>query len=119
MAHTEPELDLTPIVQTAFAFWSFKVLLTATEFDLFTTLGEGRHSRDEIQAELGLQERGIADFLDALVAMNFLDRDGEGAAAKYFNTPASALFLNRNSSRYVGGVLIMLNDRLFKFWHDL
>jgi hypothetical protein len=39
--------------------------------------------------------------------------------AKYFNTPACALYLDRNSPRYVGGWLVMLNDRLFKFWHDL
>ena len=51
--------------------------------------------------------------------MRFLDRDGDGPAAKYFNTAAGALFLDRNSPRYVGGILEMLNARLFKFWHDL
>jgi len=35
------------------------------------------------------------------------------------NTPAAALYLDTKSPRYVGGVLVMLNDRLFKFWHDL
>ena len=39
--------------------------------------------------------------------------------AQYFNTPSSALSLSRESPRYIGGILIMLNDRLFKFWHDL
>ena len=34
-------LDPNPILQTAFAFWSSKVLLTAVEFDLFTVLGDG------------------------------------------------------------------------------
>src|SRR5205809_394528 len=114
MAHTEPHLDPTPIVQTAFAFWSSKVLLTAVDFDLFTSLGDRKRGGREIGAELGLHERGITDFLDALVAMKFLDRDGDGASAKYFNTPASALYLDRNSPRYVGGILIMLNNRLFK-----
>src|SRR5262249_50645497 len=35
------------------------------------------------------------------------------------NTPASALFLDRASPRYVGGILEMLNARLFRFWNDL
>jgi hypothetical protein len=111
--------DPGPILQTAFAFWSSKVLLTAVEFGLFTRLGERRLAGSELGDELGLHPRAVTDFFDALVAMKFLGRDGDGAAAQYFNTPAGALFLDRNSPRYVGGMLEMLNARLFKFWHDL
>ena len=107
------------ILQTGFAFWSSKVLLTAVEFGLFTILGERRLTGAELGKELDLHPRGIADFLDALVAMRFLEREGEGADAKYFNTAASTLYLDRKSPRYVGGILEMLNARLFKFWHDL
>src|SRR5204863_7628449 len=73
----------------------------------------------ELGGQLGLHPRAISDFFDALVAMKFLDREGQGLSAKYLNTPASALYLDRNSPRYVGGILEMLNVRLFKFWHDL
>lgn len=51
--------------------------------------------------------------------MKFLDREGDGPTAKYFNTPDGALFLDEKSPRYIGGVLVMLNARLFKFWNDL
>jgi hypothetical protein len=51
--------------------------------------------------------------------MRFLDREGDGPTAKYFNTPEGELFLNEKSPRYIGGILVMLNARLFKFWHDL
>ena len=51
--------------------------------------------------------------------MKFLEREGDGADAKYFNTPATALYLDRQSPRYIGGILEMLNARLFKYWHDL
>jgi predicted O-methyltransferase YrrM len=112
-------LDPGAILQTAFGFWSSKVLLTAVEFDVFTKLGDRRISGAELGAEVGLHERGISDFFDALVAMKFLDRAGDGQSAKYFNTRAGALYLDSNSPRYVGGILIMLNARLFKFWHDL
>jgi hypothetical protein len=113
------QLDPGPILQTAFAFWSSKVLLTAVEFGLFTKLGDRRISGAELGVELGLHQRGISDFFDALVAMKFLDRVGDGPSAKYFNTPAGAVYLDSNSPRYVGGILTMLNARLFKFWHDL
>jgi O-methyltransferase domain/Dimerisation domain len=107
------------ILQTAFSFWASKVLLTAVEFGLFTRLGDRHIAGPELGAELKLHPRAVADFLDALVAMKFLGRDGHGPAAKYFNTPESALFLDEKSPRYIGGILIMLNSRLFKFWHDL
>ncbi|NJN14491.1 MAG: methyltransferase domain-containing protein [Planctomycetes bacterium] len=111
--------DVAPILQSAFAFWSSKVLLTAVEFGLFTTLRERQLTGAEIGDELGLHPRGIFDFLDALLSMGFLEREGDGPAAKYRNTPESALFLDRQSPRYVGGILEMLNARLFRFWHDL
>ena len=107
------------ILKTAFSFWSSKVLLTAVEFGLFTKLVDRRLTGIELGAELKLHPRGIADFFDTLVATKFLDRDGDGPAAKYFNTPEGALFLDEKSPRYIGGILIMLNVRLFKYWHDL
>ena len=111
--------DPSPILQTAFGFWSSKVLLTAVEFGLFTRLGAGRLTGAELGRELGLHPRGVGDFLDALVAMKFLDREGNGPEARYFNTPAGAQYLDRASPRYVGGILEMLNARLFRFWNDL
>jgi SAM-dependent methyltransferase len=107
------------ILQTAFGFWNSKVLLTAVSFDLFTKLGQRRPTGAQIGKELSLHPRGVFDFLDALVAMKFLEREGEGSDAKYFNTPAAALYLDRHSPRYIGGILEMLNVRLFKFWDRL
>lgn len=111
--------DPSHILQTAFSFWTSKVLLTAVEFGVFTELGSGKLTGPELGQRLGLHPRGIYDFLDGLVAMKFLDREGNGPAGRYFNTPSSAHFLDRNSPRYVGGILEMLNARLFRFWHDL
>jgi hypothetical protein len=114
-----PPLDPSLILQTAFGFWHSKVLLTAVEMGLFTKLANRHLTGAELGAELALHPRAIADFFDALVAMKFLGRDGDGAEAKYFNTPEGWLFLDETSPRYIGGILIMLNARLFKFWNDL
>jgi SAM-dependent methyltransferase len=117
MSTSEP--NPSAILQTAFSFWSSKVLLTAVEFGVFTKLAGRKLAGAELGAELKLHPRGIADFFDALVAMKFLGREGDGPSAKYFNTPDGALFLDEKSPRYIGGVLVMLNARLFKFWNDL
>ena len=111
--------DPSPILQAAFGFWSSKVLLTAIGFGLFTKLARRRLTASELGAELGLHPRGTYDFFDTLVAMKFLEREGDGPEAKYFNTPADSLYLDRNSPRYIGGIPEMLNARLFKYWNDL
>ena len=115
----QPQIAPDRILQTAFGFWSSKVLLTAVDFGLFDKLGDRPMTGAELGSALKLHERGISDFFDALVAMRFLGRDGEGPLAKYRNTPESALYLVSSSPRYIGGILVMLNNRLFKFWHDL
>jgi len=117
MSNTGPQPDPGPILQTA--FWASKVLLTAVDFGVFTWLGNRQITGAELGAELGLHPRGTSDFFDALVAMKVLDREGDGPEARYSNTHAAALYLDQNSPRYVGGILVMLNQRLFKFWHDL
>jgi phospholipid N-methyltransferase len=111
--------DPSSILQTAFSFWSSKVLLTAVELGLFTTLGSRRLTGAELAKELRLHPRANPDFFDALVAMKFLDRENDGPQARYFNTSEGALFLDAASPRYIGGILVMLNARLFKFWNDL
>src|SRR3954467_14902181 len=95
-------LNPSPILQTAFGFWNSKVLLTAVEFGVFTKLGNRRLTGAELGGELKLHPRAIADFFDALVAMKFLGREGDGPQAKYFDTPEGALFLDEASPRYIG-----------------
>lgn len=111
--------DHQPILQTAFAFWSSKVLLTAVELDVFSTLATGGLTGEELGRRLGLHPRAIGDFFDALVAMGFLERDGDGPGSTYRNTPATQTYLVRQSPRFIGGILEMLNARLYNFWHDL
>jgi hypothetical protein len=73
----------------------------------------------QLGARLGLHPRAFYDFFDALVALHFLDREGDGAAALYRNTAETDTFLNRNRPTYLGGLPEMLNARLFGFWNNL
>ena len=51
--------------------------------------------------------------------MGFLEREGDGPQARYRNTEETAHFLDKNQPQYIGGILVMSSQRLFKFWHDL
>ena len=112
-------LDSSRILQTGFGFWSSKVLLTAVKLELFTVLGARTMTGVEVGSALGLHQRGIWDFLDSLVALGFLWRDGDGPQARYANTEETRVFLDKNSTDYVGGILEMFNDRTYPFWNDL
>lgn len=108
-------LNPEKILQTGLAFWASKVLLSAIELDVFTTLSRGPEPYESLRGRLKLHPRSAHDFLDSLVALGFLTRTGD----RYANTPETDLFLDRNKPSYVGGVLEMANHRLYPFWGHL
>jgi O-methyltransferase domain/Dimerisation domain len=108
---------ITPeaIMQVGMGFWGSKALLSAVEMELFTELAKHPEGLEAIRLRLGLHERGARDFLDALVALGFLERE-DGI---YRNTPDTDLFLDKGKPSYIGGILEMANSRLYPFWADL
>src|SRR6266446_2741034 len=107
------------LMEVGMAFWPAKVLLSALEVGLFTTLGAQAMTGRDLQLTLGLHPRANPDFFDTLLALHLLERDGDGPEARYRNTPETALFLDRNSPQFMGGFLEMANGRLYRFWGDL
>src|SRR5436309_283418 len=103
------------ILQVGLGFWPSKTLLSAIEMELFTELAQRSESLEALTARLGLHSRSARDFLDALVALGFLERrDGH-----YHNTPSTDLFLDKRKPSYLGGILEMANQRLYPFWNHL
>jgi predicted O-methyltransferase YrrM len=111
--------DPSHIMQVGMGFWPSKTVLSAVELELFTQLAGDSMSGEEIGQRLGLHPRAIHDFLDTLVALRLLDRDGDGDGGRYRNTPETATFLDKRSPMYIGGILEMANARLYGFWGDL
>jgi hypothetical protein len=107
------------IMEVGLAFWPSKVLLSAVELGVFTVLGATSATGAELQTALGLHSRANPDFFDTLVALGFLERQGDGPGARYRNTAETALFLDRGSPHFMGGFLEMANARLYRFWGDL
>lgn len=110
------------IMQLGFGFWGAKTLLSAIELNLFTELANGPLDAHTLGERLGLyphpgeEGRGTRDFLDALVALQMLERSNDGL---YRNTDATNTFLDRRKPSYVGGILEMANARLYGFWGSL
>lgn len=110
------------IMQIGTGFWASKILLSAVKFRLFTTLAERTSmSATEIKSHLGLgcTDRNVFDYLDALTTFGFLNREGLLETAKYSNSINTDFFLDKNKPTYIGGMLEMLNNRLYGFWGNL
>jgi ubiquinone/menaquinone biosynthesis C-methylase UbiE len=82
-------------------------------------LARGPLTAGGIAEALKLHPRAVPDFPDALVALRLLAREGDGPEAVYSNTPDGAVFLDKKSPAYIGGILEMANSRLYRFWADL
>jgi len=103
------------ILQIGFGFWASKALLSAVEMELFTELANHPENAETLRDRLGLHPRSSQDFLDALVALGFLERRN----GTYCNTPSTDLFLDKRKPSYLGGMLEMANHRLYGFWGHL
>jgi len=116
---TEEQINPSHIMQVGMGFMASKTLLTAVKLEVFTKLAPNPLSGEQLGTQFGFHGRGIQDFFDTLVALGFLKREGNGNGSLYSNTPETALFLDKNSQQYIGGILEMSNDRLYPFWGDL
>jgi len=83
--------------------------------EVFTELAKHPEDLEELTGRLGLHPRSARDFLDALVALGFLQRN-DGV---YSNTPSTDLFLDKKKPSYIGGILEMVNHRSYGHWDHL
>lgn len=116
--HPTPE----NIMKIGTGFWASKILLSAVKFQIFTTLAEKKAmSAIELKSHLGFKstDRNVFDYLDALTTFGFLKREGLLETAKYSNSADTDFFLDKKKPSYIGGILEMMNNRLYNFWGNL
>ncbi|WP_370594277.1 methyltransferase [Synechococcus sp. BSA11S] len=113
------EPDPSAILAIASGYGVSKALLTAVGLGLHTRLAAGPMTCEEIADAFELQPRPARDFLDLLVSVDMLAREGDGPQALYGNTPATARFLDRGQPEYIGGLPEIWELRDYRFWADL
>ena len=114
-ASQSPQPTPDAIMQLGLGFWGSKTLLSACELGLFSELAAGPLGLEQLSERFRLHPRAARDFLDALVALGMLAREGD----RYANTAATDTFLDRAKPTYIGGMLEMANARLYPFWGSL
>lgn len=86
--------------QTINAYQRTEALKAALELEIFTAIGEGNATAAEIAKRCGASERGTRILCDFLCIMSFLTKEGN----RYLLTQDSAVFLDKRSPAYMGGV---------------
>ena len=100
MQQPSPEL----FFETVNAYQRTAAIKAAVELDLFTAIGEGKETAQELAARCKASERGIRILCDYLVIIGFLTKED----GRYHLTQDSAIFLDRRSQGYMGGTLEFL-----------
>lgn len=119
--HGSIESHPNGILELAFSFWHSRVLHTALELGLFTVLSKSANQQmtsHQLGMTLRLYPGAASDFLDALVSMNLLEKQGTGEEAMYSLGKESRRFLAKGSDTFIGDLLHKC-DQQYKDWIDL
>ncbi len=96
------------------AFWKTCALHAAVKLDVFTVIGEEQLSAAQIATRLKGAQKGVERLLNALVAMELLEK----IEGRYANFPCGRTFLSKASPKYIGHI-VMHHHHLMESWSQL
>jgi len=102
------------LLQLSGQYWATCTLHAAVELDLFTAIGDGQLSSDDIAQRQNVSKKGMTRLLNTLTAMNLIEKSGD----KFSNTRAGKTFLSKDSPKYIG-YIISHHHHLVDSWSKL
>lgn len=95
-------------------YWRTCTLHTGVKLDIFTVIGTGALTLEDINTKIKADPRGLSRLLDALSSMELLIKQ-EG---RYKNSEAALNFLSKTSPQYIG-FMIMHHHHLMDSWQNM
>jgi len=102
------------LLQLSGQYWPTCTLHAAVKLDVFSQIADQQLTSKDIAQKLNGDKRGVTRLLNALTAMNLLEK----ADDRFSNTPASKCFLSKDSPEYIGHI-IMHHHHLVDSWSKL
>lgn len=109
------EPSAIPLMGLISGFWASKTLASAVELDVFTQLSGKSVTVDDFAGLLELQRRPAEMLLSACAGLGLLRKVGD----RFENSPLAEAYLVRGTPDYFGGVVTMLDERLYEPWGRL
>jgi ubiquinone/menaquinone biosynthesis C-methylase UbiE len=103
------------VMQMAFAFSAPLMIEAAIEHRVFDLLDAGPKTVDEVAKASGASVRGLRGIMDALVGLEFLQRDGN----RYKLAADTQQFLVSTKPSFLGNVFKHMNRQLMPKWMQL
>ena len=101
------------IIEMASGYQKSRIILSAFELDVFTAIGNGMVSAEDVARTICAQPKSTERFLNALCAIGLLEKKDDF----FFNTEVSARYLVKGSDEYLSRIGHMLN--LYRTWGTL
>jgi SAM-dependent methyltransferase len=111
---SDTKLHPGKIFSLASSYWQPCTLHTAVKLEIFTVIGDKLLLFQDIVDITGASSRGLFALLNALVAMDLLEKD----AGRFKNTPLSRTYLDHSSEKYVGHI-VMHHHHMVDGWAKL
>ena len=97
MADASPDL----FMDAALAYQQTAAIKAAVELDLFSKIAQGNNTAERLAQSTGAAARGMRILCDYLTVRGHLEKNGE----VYRLTPSTAVFLDRSSPSWIGGIV--------------
>jgi len=110
---TEP-WSMEHLIRLSGDYWRICTLHAGLRLDAFTVIGRNSLTAPDIAERLGADRRATAMLLNALAAMELLEKKGDF----YSNSEASERWLSKDSSEYIG-YIILHHHHLMESWSHL
>ena len=101
------------IRERALAFQGSRVLLSACELGLFTVLGDGERSKEEVAMTLKTESRATDRLLNALCALGLVKKKN----GRFSNTPLTLRYLVKGKPEYIASLMHYVH--LWDSWSTL
>ncbi len=109
----ENKITIAPLSSITTSMWKFRTLTAGIKLNVFDVI-QDVHNIKEIADELKLKIDALERLLNALVAMELLEKKEDS----YFNKPIAIKFLIKKSNEYYGDFILM-NEESDDSWKEL
>src|SRR3989344_5876899 len=111
--HRKVSFDSHRIIQMVMSYRSAKILLVATDLDIFTSIRRRQATANQISTKLKIDPRAARILLDSLVSLGFLKKTRN----TYANTSISGHVLIKGKPNYIGNNL-KYQELVWEAWSD-
>ncbi len=110
----EEKMDFEWLMKLADGYRISKTFFVANELDIFSQLAQGLNTLPELSTKLGVAEKGLAVLLNALVALQLVEKKEAG----YYNSVLAETYLVKGKTGYQGGIFRHIHNAWFG-WSQL